>query len=50
MSLRQNDYQKEFFFIACNNIKGLVLQIDKLKIISVHDINEKLVPITNLQK
>ena len=50
MSLRQNDYQKEFFFIACNNIKGLVLQIDKLKIVSVHDIIEKLVPITNLQK
>ena len=45
MSLRKYyNYQKKYFRIICKNNKRLVLLIDKIKIVSVHDIIDILVP------
>ena len=42
--------KSKYFRSRCKTNKSLVLLIDRLKIVSVHDIIERFVPITYLQK
>ena len=46
---KESNYQKEVFLNWCKNNNSLVLLIDRLKIVGLHNSVEGLVPITYLQ-